>query len=517
MLVLVFLLAVTSLFLAACATRTDSGAVTGGDLVIAELSDAVSMDPHGSNDVPSSRINYLVYECLLLLDENSELQPLLATEWYAVDDVTWEFVLRQGVKFTDGTDFNAHAVKATFERLLDPDVASPRLFLFSMIDEIIVVDEHKVQFVTEFPFAPLPAHIAHSGGSIISLAAIEKDYAEMAAGNEPGTFLGENPVGTGVFKLDEWRPGDQIRLVRNEDYWGEKAKLNSVTVKVVPEDLTRLSELETGYAHIANQVQPSDMGRVDAMADADLYRVNQTVLAYLAYNCQKAPFDDIRVRQALNMAVDRDEIIKGAYMGTAVPAHGPFAPGVFGYDPSIKAFPYDLEKAKQLLADAGYADGFSTTLWTNDNPVRVMIAEYVQSVWRDLNIDVEIQVLEWGAYLDQTAAGEHDMFILGWSTPTLDADYATYALFHSDNQGSPGNRSFYSNPKVDDLLDRGRMEADPNERLAIYSELQQKLIEEAPMNFLVYNEQMAGVSKKVNNFALTPASMYALRDTYIVE
>jgi len=489
----------------------------GQDLIIATLSDAVSLDPHGSNDVPSANVCISIYESLVEFDENSVLQPLLATDWEAVDDLTWEFTLREGVQFHDGTDFTAEAVKASFDRLLDPDVASPRLFLFSMLEEVIVVDDYTVQFVTEFPFAPLPAHLAHSGGAIISPAAIEADYEEMAAGNEAGTFLAQNPVGTGFFKLESWDPGDQLVMVRNDNYWGENAKLDSVTWRVVPESLTRLSELETGFAHIADPVEPSDISRVEGMDNASMNITSVTVMAYLGYNLDKEPYDDVRVRQAISMAVNKEEIIEGAYEGTAIPAEGPIAPGVFGHDPAISGLPYDVERAKELMAEAGYEDGFEATIWTNDNPVRIMIAEYLQSELRELNIDIEIEVLEWGAYLDGTGAGEHEMFILGWSTPTLDADYAVYALFHSDNVGEPGNRAFYRSDEADALLDAGRQEPDPDVRLEIYSELQELLIEDAPSLYLVYNENLVGVNNDVQNFWVTPASMFMLQDVYIEE
>ena len=514
------LLFVLPMLLVACAPAEvddDDDVVEGegGDLVIATLSDAVSLDPHGSNDVPSANVCISIYESLVHFDQNSVLQPLLATDWEAIDDLTWEFTLREGVTFHDGSDFNAEAVKASFDRLLDPEIASPRLFLFSMLEEVIVVDDYTVQFVTQFPFAPLPAHLAHSGGAIISLAAIEADYAEMAAGNEAGTYLAQNPVGTGFFKLESWDPGDQLILVRNDDYWGENARLDSVTWRVVPESLTRLSELETGFAHIANPVEPSDISRVENMDNARMNVTSVTVMAYIGYNLDKAPYDDIRVRQAISMAINKNDIIEGAYEGTAIPAEGPIAPGVFGHDPNISGLPYDVDKAKELLAEAGYEDGFEATIWTNDNPVRVMIAEYLQSELRELNIDVSVEVVEWGAYLDGTAAGEHEMFILGWSTPTLDADYALYALFHSDNVGAPGNRAFYRSDEADALLDAGRQEPDPDQRLAIYSELQELLIEDAPMLYLVYNEDLVGVNSDVQNFWVTPASMFMLQDVYI--
>jgi peptide/nickel transport system substrate-binding protein len=487
----------------------------GGDLVIAKLSDLVSFDPHGSNDVPSADVCYNLYESLVYFDTNNVLQPRLATGWKAIDDLTWEFVLRKGVKFHDGTDLKAGAVKASFERLLDPAIASQRLFLFNMIEEITAVDEYTVRFKTKFPFAPLPAHLAHSGGAIISEEAIKKDYAEMAAGNKPGTFLSQNPVGTGFFRLDYWEPGNEARLVRNEDYWGDKALLNSVLWKVVPENQTRIAELETGHAHIADPIQPSDKNYVENLPNAYLHRKSATSLAYIGFNCQKAPFSDVRVRQAISMSINKNDIVDGIYQGTAIPAVGPIAPGVFGFDPTVRPMPYDPEKAKQLLADAGFANGFATTIWTNDNPARIQIAEYVQSKLRPLNITVTIEVMEWGAYLDSTGEGKHDMFILGWSTPTLDADYATYALFHSSNHGKAGNRSFFKDDKIDELLDKGRQEPDAAKRLGFYREAQERLVDLAPMLYLIHIEDLFGVSNKVKGYDTTPARMQLLQYVYI--
>ena len=154
-------------------------------------------------------------------------------------------------------------------------------------------------------------------------------------------------------------------------------------------------------------------------------------LSYIGFNNNKEPFNDVRVRQALSMAINKDEIISGIYEGTGIPAVGPLAPDVNGYDATVKPIEHNIDKAKELMKEAGYEGGFSTTIWTNDNPERIKIAEYVQSKLKELNVEVKIEVVEWGAYLAQTAEGKHDMFVLGWSTVTADADYGMYELFHS--------------------------------------------------------------------------------------
>src|SRR5699024_9515 len=252
-----------ALVLAACASEPDETGGTsgsdddgnndaeaseteeGGDLVIASSADAVSLDPAGSNDVPSSNVAENIYESLVKQNMDMELEPSLATEWDAVEDDVWEFKLREDVKFHDGTDFNAEVVKSNIERVIDEEVGSPRAFLYEMVSDIEVVDDYTVRFVTEYPFAPLPAHVAHSGGAMVSLDLIEEDYEAMENGEEPGSVITENPVGTGFFKFEEWQPGDYVRLVKNEDYWDDPANLDSVTFKVVDEDQTRVAELLT--------------------------------------------------------------------------------------------------------------------------------------------------------------------------------------------------------------------------------------------------------------------------------
>lgn len=521
MLALVLML---SMVLAACGGQEETppaetdgeAAVTeGGDLVIATLSDAKSLDPQGSNDNPSSNVATNIFDSLLYHDENLELQPALATEWNLVEDNVWEFKLREGVKFHDGSDFNADVVKANFDRVLDEAVASPRSFLYDMITETKVVDEYTVQFVTEFPFSPLPAHLAHSGGGIISLQSIEADYAAMAEGKDPGSVISSNPVGTGPFKFGEWVPGQYVKLVKNEEYWGEPAKVDSVTFKVVSEDLTRVAELETGESHITFPVGPSDVSRVDNMANAGVDRTDTLSISYIGFNLNKAPFDDVRVRQAISMAVNKDEIINGILDGIGIPAKGAIAPDVFGYSEEVEALGYDLEKAKQLLAEAGYADGFKTTIWTNDNRERQDMALVLQEQLKALNIEVEIQVMEWGAYLDGTAAGEHDMFILGWNTVTADADYTMYPLFHSDNVGEAGNRTFLKNAELDALIEKARQEVDPEVRVDLYKQAQEILTTEAPMIYIHHKEDIAGVSDKVQGFWQHPNGMMQLQNVTI--
>ncbi|MFE8700558.1 glutathione ABC transporter substrate-binding protein [Cytobacillus sp. FJAT-54145] len=482
-------------------TTTDEGQA-GGHLVFVTGADAPTLDPHGTNDTATTNATSQLFDRLLEFNAEGVPSPSLATEYTRVDDLTWNFKLREGVKFHDGTDFNAEAVKINFERVLDEEFASPRAFVLNMITEITVNGPYDITLKTEFPFAPLPSHLAHNAGSIISPAAIQAE-------KDGGKTVSENPVGTGPFKLDEWNTGAEIKFSRFDDYWGEKkASVDTMSFVVVPEQATRVAMVETGEAH-AMLLGPSDVSRVEAMAGVELDRVKSTRMDYLGFNLNKKPFDNKLVRQAISMAVNKDDIVNGVLDGQGIAAIGPLAPTVYGYSEDLTPIAYDVDKAKELLAEAGFADGFKTTLWANEgSKERSDIAELIQAQLAPLGIEVEIQIIEWGAFLEKTAAGEHDMIVLGWTTVTGDADYGLYAPYHSSAHGSAGNRSFYTNPKVDELLDSARKEADDAKRLAMYKEVSQILIDDAPQVFLQHQDFVHATngiaSGFFSNFSGTP-------------
>src|SRR5690625_7789286 len=220
-----------------------------------------------------------------------------------------------------------------------------------MVTDIEVVDDYTVRFTTEYPFAPLPAHLAHSGGAMVSLDLIEEDYKAMEEDTkDSGTIINENAVGTGYFKFDEWKPGESIRLVNNEDYWDEPALLDSVDFKGVKEDLTRVAEIETGDSHISDPLSPSDVAQIEGSDEINVNQQGSVSLSYIGFNMEKEPFDDERVRQAISMAIDKDQIIEGIYDGFGEQAIGPIRPDVFGYDDSVTGLDNDIYIAKELLS-----------------------------------------------------------------------------------------------------------------------------------------------------------------------
>lgn len=475
-------------------------------LIIARQSDANNLDPHFISAInAASVVQHKVYEGLIQRDENMDFKPMLSTEWKQVDDLTWEFALRQGVAFHDGTPFNAEAVKATIDRVQDEKVGSPRASQFQMVKEVKVVDEYTVQFILEYPYAPLLSILANHEGSIISPKAIE----------QYGKDLTKHPVGTGPFVFESWTPGQEIVLAKNEKYWGEKVGIKKAIFKVVPEDTTRIAMVETGEAHIAEPLPVTEIERVKNSPQLDLYRSEGLGTEFIGFNSKKKPFDDVRVRQAINYAIETDAIIQGVYNNVGTKANSAMGPKVLGYHEGLKGYEFDPAKAKALLAEAGYPNGFKTTIWTGDRKERINTAEVIQSQLKGIGIEVEVKVLEYGAYLDAEDNGETDMFISGWGNATGDGDYNQYNLFHSRSLGKGGNTTFYVNAEVDKLIEEGRREQDPQKRKEIYARALEIEMSEAPMVPIRNLENVAAVGKNVKGFWISPSGYMMINNIAI--
>lgn len=519
-----FLMIIFSMILIACSSEpaNDENGIegeeeaTGGDLQIGVMSDPVSLDPHGANENVSNTINATIYDRLVYMDQELTIQPALAESFEQIEDTVWEAKIREGVTFHDGEELNAEVVKANLDRVRDPDIASPVAFLFGMVVDVTVEDDYTVHIETEFPFSSLPAHLAHPGGSILSPNIIEASYEELENGGDPFSIANNEPVGTGYFMFENQDSGNRVTLVKNNDYWDEEqAKVDSVTFNVIPEDLTRIGELETGEMDIIFPVNPSDIARVDNIPEASIYQENSTRLAYLGFNTEAEPLDDPVVRRAVHMAINKEDLIDGVLNGTGIEARGPIAPDVFGYSDDIDYIEYDPEEAQRLLEEAGYPDGFEITLLTDDDREREDTAQLLQSQLAEVGIDINFDMTEFGTYLERAGEGDTEMFLGSWGTVTLDGDYGLYPVFHSDNKGSPGNRSFLDVPEIDELLEAARQEIDDDSRLDYYEEVQNRLAEESPYAYLYFPEIVTGVSDHVEGFWQYPSSFFYLRDVTI--
>lgn len=498
-----------------CALFGLAFAIVGGqalaqsELVIVSGTDAVTLDAHHITDSPSATVAEHVVETLLNWLPDGSIVPHLAESYSSsADGRVWTLNLRQGISFHDGTPFNAAAVKYNIERIIDPDNAVTFAFLVDSIAAVEVVDEYTVNFVTEEPFAPMINHLTHSATGMQSPAAIE------ALGDDEYSL---NPVGTGPFVFKSWTPGDQIVLERNDDYWGDKANVERVVFRVVPEDGPRMLMVQTGEAHVGVRVPPEMVELLNQDANIEVVRTPSVRTIYVALNnfqrenADRNPFADVRVRQAINYAVDNEAINEFILSGVGRAVDAPIAPGVFGYAP-IFTYDYDPERAAQLLKEAGYDGGFKTQLYApNGRYLKDMeIAEAIQAMLADVGIDAEIVTADWATYLDMTEVRAEEstvpMAMVGWGTVTGDADYGLYPLFHT-NQWVPtgSSRSFYSNLRVDDLLDLARTTPDPDTRQVTYHEAMAMIMEDAPWLFLHAEVQLTAVRKEVQGVVVHPS------------
>lgn len=486
--------------LVGCAPKTGESGSAGkaqkDTVIVAQGADAKSLDPHATNDQPSSRVSKQIYDRLVEADENMKIVPGLAEKWTKVNDTTWEFNLRKGVKFHNGEELKASDVVFSLKRMQESKTVAE---IIHAVKDVTAKDDYTVVITTKEPFAPLLSHLAHTASSILNEKAVK-------AG---GQNYGQNPVGTGAYKFVSWEAGSKITLVANDQYFGDKAKVKNAVFRAITEGTNRTIGLETGEVDIAYDIEPIDKEKVSTHKNLQLIEGPSLSYAYIGMNTTKAPLNDVKVRQAINLAIDKEAIIKTVLNGAGQVANAPIAPQVFGYNKDLKGYEYNKEKAKALLKEAG-KENLKTTIWTNDSAVRVQIAQIVQAQLKEVGIDAKIETLEWGAYLDRTSKGEHDMYILGWTTVTGDADYALYPLYHSTSFGSTGNRTFFADKEVDKLLETGKVATDEKVRLDSYKQAMEKIIAAAPDVMLYYTTQNAGAQKSIDGFKLHPAGHHKI-------
>lgn len=473
-------------------------------IVVAQGADATSLDPHATNDQTSSRVYVQLYDTLVKTDLDMEIVPGLAKSWEQLDSLTTVFKLREGVKFHNGEELKAGDVKFTIDRMLK----FPRVqHIVQAVDRVEVVDDYTVKVITREPFGALLKHLSHTSASILN----EKAVTEGEEG------YGMEPVGTGAFSFVKWDAGDKIVLRANEEYFRGAPEIKNLVFKRIPEGSGRTIALERGEVDIVYDIGPIDVGAVKGNADLILVEEVSLSMVYLGFNMKREPYNNLKVREAIGYAIKVDDIINAVLVGQGIEANSPIGPKVFGHNANIKPPKHDIEKAKALLAEAGYPNGFKTRIWTNDDQIRVQVARLIKAQLEQVGIKADINIVEWGRYLDKTARGEHEMFLLGWVSVTGDADYGLYGLFHSTTQGGAGNRSFYVNPQVDDLLDRAKLSTDNDERIALYGEAQELVQRDLPIRALYHQFQNAGIQNDIEGFNLNPTGRHRIYGVRIKE
>src|SRR5215471_6974073 len=480
----------------------------GGTIIFAAGADPDSLDPQNTQSNTGEQVNRMMYDNLVRFSTKMQIEPALAESWtQSKDGLVWTFKLRKGVKFHDGTAFDAKAVKYLFDRVLGEEKPFKASLYTPFVQGAQVVDDATIRVTLKQPFAAFLFRLAHSAGGIPSPAAHQKWGKDFAL----------HPSGTGPFKFVEWVKGDRVVVERNDGYWGGRPLLDRVVVKTVKEDAARVLMLESGDADLILNIPPEDIPRLRKDARFSVESIATARALYVTINVKKKPFDDVRVRQALNYAVNREAIVKSLFQGNAEVISGIVAPLQNGYA-KLPGYPFDPKKAKELLAQAGAASLKVKLLSHKGRYVKDF--ELVQAVQQDLSavgVEAALSTMEWGAYLSATkAAPEHtdrELFMLGWSPSTGEAQWGTFPLLHSSQWVPKGdNRGFFSSKALDDALDRATTATSDQARLAALGEAQQVIIKEAPVIFLLSPNMVVGQTKKVHGVVNLPLELaYVVR------
>lgn len=478
-------------------------------LVVGQIAEPASLDPAVSTATNDFRILINLYEGLVRYRPGTlEVEPALAESWTVSEDGrTYDFTLRQGVKFHDGTPFDSQAVKFNFDRMLDKSHPAagtgpfPLSFFFSAVKRVEAPDPRRVRFVLKEPFAPFLSNLAYPTGLIVSPAAV------TARGKE----FGRNPVGTGPFRFVEWQGGRQVTLDRFPDYWGEPAKLETVIFRPIADPNTRAAEMLSGGIDVMVEVPPDALAQFQSGG----FQVHQQAgphLWYLILNTRQGPLKDKRVRQAVNHAIDKAAIAENILQGTAIPAKGPIAPAFeWAHDPSLAGYPHDPEKARALIREAG-AEGASLTFYVAEggsgmlDPVAMGTA--IQADLAKVGLNARIETYEWNTFLANVnpgLEGKADMAEMAWMTN--DPDTLPYLTLRTDALPDKGgfNSGYYSNPELDRILEEARRSGDQGRRAELYRQAQRIIVEDAPWAFVAHWKQNAVTTEAVKGFALQPS------------
>lgn len=471
----------------------DDKKVTDNTLKIAQSGNPRSLDVHNANDGFSLRINKQIYSRLVEIDGDRNIIPGLAESWKKVDDKTYDFKIRDNVKFHNGDKLQLEDIKFSFERMLK----SPRIsFIVPPIEKIEIVEPNTIRIITKTPFAPLLYHLSHPALGIVSKKVIESS--------------GENPeiIGTGPYKYNSWIIGDQVILDKNEDYFLTPPSFDKLIFKTITEPTNREIALETKEIDIALDISTVDASKIKENNELVLYIKPSYSYRYLGFNNKKDVFQNENLRKAIDYAIDKESIVNIILNGYGSMANSVIAPNVFGFTDSVKNVGYNPKKAKELMKNLNNNGEITLELLTMGSSDEKAIAEVIQANLKEIGIDLKINIVESGTFYDLTEKGFFDMFLGSWGTVTGDADYGLYPMFHSKSIGSPGNRSFYSNKTVDELLDTGKITVTENERLKIYQQAQEQIIKDTPHVMLYNSVIIVGAQKNIEGLNIHPVTLH---------
>lgn len=483
------------------------------DIIYASESTTKSLDPHDTSDTYSGAIERAICQGLMGFDKNLNIVPLLA-ESYTFNDAATQFTfkLRQGIKFHDGALFNAEAVRVNIERMMTGKYK--RSSLMKPVESLKVIDEYTVQFNLKEPFGAFVNAIAHPGSLIMSPKAIET-Y---------GDDVSKHPVGTGPFIFKEWVSGSHVTIVKNPDYWKSEVKVDSITFRPIPESGSRLAMLRAGQAQYIYPMPAELLKIAEKDSNIEIIKQPSIIERYLIMNTQYKPFADVRVRQAVNYALDKTAIIKIAWGGAATEADSIIPPNLQFYKKQA-VWPHDLEKAKALMKEAGYENGFEVVFLTPNASNRLRATEMAQQQLKKIGITGKIESMDVASFYNKLESQKKDeanpipfIGFGGWSASTGDADWGTRPLISTDAfPPSMSNFGFFSDKKVDDFISAGLASANPDVRKKAYADLQDYVWAQAPWGYLFIDTNVAARSKKLKGIYPLPDGAFSVEAAELVD
>jgi len=462
--------------------------------------DPPNLDPMLSTALVDRQVQNQIYDKLVDLDTNLRIVPVLATSWAVEQNATqYTFKLRQGVKFHDGSDFDAEAVKFNLDRSLT-DPASRRKGEMAAVQEVQVLDKYTVRVRLKYAFAPFLAVLSDRAGMMVSPTAVKK----------LGKDFGNSPVGTGPFKFVERKVQDRIVLAKNDAYWQKGfPKIDELIYRPFPDDDVRMANLVSGAATVITPVAPKDLQAVKNNANLQLYSFDSLGFQGIYLNTTRPPFNNKALRQAFAATIDRETVDKVVFLGTAAPSNGPFPKGTPAYDAAIPTPKRDMALAKKKLEEGGKAGGFSFTLLTAPGPVGAQLAQVYQAMAAEVGIQVRIEQIEFGTLLDKTdpAKLDYDAVILGWSGRS-DPDGNIYDFLRCKG---PNNRGGFCSTKVDGLLERARSVRLMDARKDLYSQVLKIVLDELPYIYVYHPQVTVGTAKKLAGLPVIPDGILRFR------
>ena len=494
--------AMLALSLAACGSggSSNGGSVkTGGTLNVGLDSDAVTLDPLKSTALVDRQVMLNMYDTLVRVDTQNKIQPDLATSWSYPSPTQLVFTLRSDVKFEDGTPFNADAVVANINRILN-DQTSPRFSEISSVASVQAVDSTHVQFNLSKPFGPLLAALTDRAGMMLSPAAISS-----------GANLASAPknAGSGPFEFSDWVKGDHLTLQRNPSYWGKSASggslpyLDKIVYHPITNESVMYTNLETNTIQVADVVGPTDVAAAKANPALTYKQIAALSFFGVELNTQAAPFNNASARRAVSWGVNRQEIVNSVLHGVGVVAQGPISPTSWAYSSKIAPYGYDTTKAKAELQAGGLSSLSFTLLIPSGSPANAQEAQFLQSELQAAGITMTIKQETFSSLLSDSAAHNFQAALLGWSGRP-DPDGNMYSWFHT---GGGFNDMQYSNPQVDTLLDAARTSNDQTQRTTDYQQAETLMLQDAPYVFINHGVSIQATSKNVQGYTVLPTGI----------